>query len=99
MLFCGHWGESVWQPDTPLFWPDQKNNYDFCAFYPYAEGAQRANVPMPDLSEQDGTLENIGKWDFLVANKHATIRPILVRFLLLMNLRLNILAVWYWSLS
>lgn len=62
-------GESVWQPDTPLFWPDQKNNYDFCAFYPYAEGAQRANVPMPDLSEQDGTLENIGKWDFLVANK------------------------------
>ena len=41
----------------------------FCAFYPYAEGAQRANVPMPDLSEQDGTLENIGKWDFLVANK------------------------------
>lgn len=62
-------GESVWQPDTPLFWPDQKNDYDFCAFYPYAEGAQRANVPMPDLSEQDGTLENIGKWDFLVANK------------------------------
>ena len=57
-------GESVWQPDTPLFWPDQKNDYDFCAFYPYAEGAQRANVPMPDLSEQDGTLENIGKWDF-----------------------------------
>ena len=52
-----------------FFRPDQKNDYDFCAFYPYAEGAQRANVPMPDLSEQDGTLENIGKWDFLVANK------------------------------
>lgn len=62
-------GESVWQPAIPLFWPDQKNDYDFYAFYPYIEGAERSNIPMPDLTKQDGTLENIGKWDFLVANK------------------------------
>ena len=54
---------------------------------------------MPDLSEQDGTLENIGKWDFLVANKTCNYQTNSGKVLLLMNLRLNILAVWYWSLS
>lgn len=62
-------GESSWQPSASLFWPDQKNDYDFCAFYPYTEDAERTNVPMPDLSTQDGKLDNIGKCDFLVAEK------------------------------
>lgn len=62
-------GESSWQPSEPLFWPDQKNNYSFCAFYPYAEDAERTSVPMPDLNAQDGTLDHIGECDFLVAEK------------------------------
>lgn len=62
-------GESSWQPSVPLFWPDQKHDYSFCAFYPYAEEAERTSIPMPDLSTQDGELEHIGKYDFLVAKK------------------------------
>lgn len=59
-----------WKPETPLYWPDQENNYDFCAFYPYVEGAVRSHVIMPDLSRQEGRLETVGKWDFLAAFKN-----------------------------
>ena len=69
MLFRGHWVRVSGSRILLCFGRTRRMIMIFSAFYPYAEGAQRANVPMPDLSEQDGTLENIGKWDFLVANK------------------------------
>lgn len=58
---------SGWTSDTPLYWPNQTDDFEFCAFYPYAEGAERSHIPMPDLSTQTGALEELGAYDFLAA--------------------------------
>lgn len=58
-----------WKPDAKQTWPNQKDQFEFCAYYPYSTGAARTAIPMPDLSGQKGKLENIGEFDFLVAKK------------------------------
>ena len=59
-----------WKSETTLMWPNQRDKFDFCAYYPYQENATRSEIPMPDLSAQTGKLENIGAFDFLVAKKN-----------------------------
>ncbi len=58
-----------WKSETTLMWPNQRDTFSFCAYYPYEETATRSAIPMPDLSAQTGTLENIGTYDFLVAKR------------------------------
>ena len=58
-----------WKSETTLMWPNQRDKFDFRAYYPYQTTATRVQVPMPDLSVQTGKLENIGQFDFLVAQK------------------------------
>ena len=55
-----------------VYWPDKSKEHTFHAFYPYAEATSLESVPMPDLSSQDGTFENIADYDFLVATSCQT---------------------------
>ena len=57
-----HWKSAEW-----VYWPDKDQPHTFHAFYPYEADASLTAVPMPDLSEQDGTWANICEFDFLVA--------------------------------
>jgi hypothetical protein len=50
-----------------VYWPDKTKEHTFRAFYPYADASSYESVPMPDLSSQDGTIENLEEYDFLVA--------------------------------
>lgn len=58
---------SGWSSDSPLYWPNKTDDFEFCAFYPYVAQAERVRIPMPDLGKQTGELENLGKFDFLAA--------------------------------
>ncbi|HJH65860.1 MAG TPA: fimbrillin family protein [Bacteroides mediterraneensis] len=59
---------SQWEAESTLVWKDKVSSFSFCAYYPYSEEATtRTSVPMPDLSQQSGTLSGIGDFDFLVA--------------------------------
>lgn len=59
-----------WTPNgNAVFWNDKTSNHSFIAFYPYDSNATIERIPMPDLSEQEGTMESIAKKDFLVAQK------------------------------
>ena len=61
-------GETLyWKSDDWVYWPDKENPHTFRAFYPYQAATSITSVPMPDLSEQDGTWANISQYDFLVA--------------------------------
>lgn len=60
--------EGKWVAASPLAWKDKVSSFLFCAYYPYSEEATtRTAVPMPDLSQQVGTLDGIGGFDFLTA--------------------------------
>lgn len=57
-----------WDAATMLYWPDNKADFLFEAFYPFVESAQRDNISMPSLAVQDGTLEDVAEKDFLIAS-------------------------------
>lgn len=59
-----------WNPvDATVNWDDKSTPHNFIAFYPFVTGASKGNVPMPDLSVQDGTMGTVAACDFLVAAK------------------------------
>lgn len=59
---------SKWVSESSLAWKDKVSSFTFCAFYPYGEGTATCdNIPMPDLSKQQGTLAGLGTFDFLSA--------------------------------
>lgn len=60
-------GVGNWTSEVSLYWPDKETSFSFAAFYPFAEGAVRSKIPMPDLSLQKGGLEEVGDYDFLLA--------------------------------
>lgn len=63
---------SKWSPTgNAVYWKDKVNNHQFYAFYPYKEngGMSLANVPMPNLLGQDGSMVEVAKRDFLVTTK------------------------------
>lgn len=66
-LFVYTGGEWVTEEET--VWPTLSDDYTFHAFYPYEEGADITEIPMPDLTAQTGTLADIGDYDFLSATK------------------------------
>ena len=57
-----------WNSEVPLMWENKVDEFEFCAYYPYAEDTEsRESVPMPDLSAQKGDAAGIGAYDFLAA--------------------------------
>lgn len=65
--------ESGWEPASPLVWKDKVNKFSYCAYYPFSTASTtRDNIPMPDLSLQQGTLAGIGEFDFLTARCEAS---------------------------
>ena len=66
------YADSKWSPTVnAVYWKDKVNNHQFYAFYPYKEnsGMSLTNVPMPDLSIQDGSISSLAEHDFLVTTK------------------------------
>lgn len=62
--------ESGWAPvSTTMNWKNIGDDHTFYAFYPYKIGASLSKVPMPALTEQDGTMASVATRDFLVATK------------------------------
>lgn len=59
--------QSGWSSEKALYWPNKSDNYDFYAYYPYAEATSIENVPMPSLAGQLGTIASLSDCDFLVA--------------------------------
>ena len=59
--------EGTWTSEKVYVWPTKTQTYEYCAFYPCTLAETRDAITMPDLSQQDGTIENIGQYDFLVA--------------------------------
>ncbi len=60
--------DGEWIASENLFWPDKVSDWTFQAYYPFTEAVSRTNITMPNLSLQDGTLKNIGKYDFLTSS-------------------------------
>ena len=63
---------SKWSPTgNAVYWKDKDSDHQFYAFYPYEskEGMSLTNVPMPNLSGQDGSMAEVAKRDFLVTTK------------------------------
>ena len=63
---------SKWSPTgNAVYWKDKVSDHQFYAFYPYEskEGMSLMNVPMPDLSIQDGSMSSLAEHDFLVTTK------------------------------
>ena len=62
-----------WGADGDVYWDNKVDGHDFCAFYPYKDEYDDEialdNVPMPDLTEQDGDIDDLKILDFLVAKK------------------------------
>ena len=65
----GSWtySKGSWSAVTAYVWPDVVNAYDFCAYYPFTQPESRSEISMPDLTQQDGTWDNLSDFDFLVA--------------------------------
>ena len=62
------YGVSSWTSESLVYWPDKTEDHTFRAFYPYADASSTAEVPMPSLLNQTGTIASISQCDFLVAN-------------------------------
>ena len=63
---------SKWSPTgNAVYWKDKVSDHQFYAFYPYDHkvGMSLTNVPMPNLSGQDGSMAEVAKRDFLVTTK------------------------------
>lgn len=62
------YGVSSWTSESLVYWPDKTEDHTFRAFYPYADASSTAEVPMPSLLNQTGTIASISQCDFLVAH-------------------------------
>jgi len=61
-------GENAWKAENAEHWPNKEDEFDFYAYYPYADAASIEKVPMPSLAGQTGTIESLSDCDFLVAS-------------------------------
>lgn len=63
------YSNSKWESGNTMTWKNKTDDHTFYAFYPFAENAALASVPMPALTGQKGTMETVAACDFLVADK------------------------------
>ena len=61
--------DGFWNPATEMNWKNIGDDHTFYAFYPYKTGASLSKVPMPALTDQNGTMPSVAAHDFLVATK------------------------------
>lgn len=62
------WTYSVQWTSSKAYWDDLVSESTFSAFYPYNDAStDKTKVCMPSLNGQDGSWENIQKYDFMVA--------------------------------
>ena len=66
------YSDGRWDVVPAVNWNDKSSEHTFAAFYPFATGASKGYVPMPDLSGQDGTMASVASRDFLVSTKTQT---------------------------
>lgn len=66
------YSDGRWNVVPAVNWNDKSSEHTFAAFYPFATGASKGYVPMPDLSGQDGTMASVASRDFLVSTKTQT---------------------------
>ena len=66
------YNNEIWITDPAVNWNDKSSEHTFMAFYPFVADADKDNVPMPDLSGQDGTMTSVATRDFLVSTKKQT---------------------------
>ena len=66
------YSDGRWDVVPAVNWNDKSSEHTFAAFYPFATGASKGYVPMPDLSGQDGTMTSVATRDFLVSTKTQT---------------------------
>lgn len=57
------------QNESSMNWKNIGDDHTFYAFYPYKTGASLSVIPMPVLTNQDGTMTSVAACDFLVATK------------------------------
>ena len=65
-------GSNWTQEGDAIHWDNKTDSHDFCAFYPYVASATLSSVPMPDLTIQEGKMNELGNYDFLTASMDAT---------------------------
>ena len=62
------WTYSLKWTSPKAYWDDLVTESTFSAFYPYNDATtDRTKVCLPSLKGQDGSWENIQKYDFMVA--------------------------------
>ena len=66
------YSDGKWNVTPAVNWNDKSSEHTFTAFYPFVADADKDNVPMPDLSGQDGTMTSVATRDFLVSTKKQT---------------------------
>lgn len=59
--------KGVWSSEQMYTWPDKKETYEFCAYYPFVAAEKRNEITMPLLSRQTGDSNDLSTYDFLVA--------------------------------
>lgn len=59
-----------WSTEQPVYWPDINQMHTFKAYYPCEKpvASSQDNIPMPALSSQNGTWNDMHRYDFLVAS-------------------------------
>ena len=63
----------AWSPSRDVFWPDRVDSHVIRAFSPYIDGVTSYNaIPMPLLTSQTGTMEDVIARDFLVTDVNQT---------------------------
>ena len=63
---------SLWTSESKPVWKNKVDKFEFCAYYPYADGDSPTQIPMPDLTTQTGEASLIGDYDFLAARCSAS---------------------------
>ena len=66
------YSDGKWNVTPAVNWDDKSSEHTFMAFYPFVADVDKGNVPMPDLSGQDGTMTSVATRDFLVSTKTQT---------------------------
>ena len=70
--------ENGWEHTPNIYWPNKSETArNFYAFYPYPTSTQtltisKSSIPMPSLSNQDGTIASLSACDFMVATAQQT---------------------------
>lgn len=63
------YSKGTWSSESIMYWESAETPHDFYAYYPFVAATRtaRSAIAMPSLSKQSGEINEVGKYDFLVA--------------------------------